>query len=94
VAGFFVWTIFRPLLFTILTTTANTLLATIHDRMPVILQPEDYARWLDPTIQAPRQLQDLLKPFPEEPMQAIPVSARVNSAKIDDALCLEPPQDQ
>jgi putative SOS response-associated peptidase YedK len=79
--------------FTILTTTANTLLQTIHDRMPVILQPEDYKRWLDPSVQDPRQLSDLLRPFPDEPMQAIPVSTRVNTAKIDDALCIEPLQE-
>jgi putative SOS response-associated peptidase YedK len=46
--------------FTILTTTANTLLATIHERMPVIVQSEDYARWLDPNIQDARRLSDLL----------------------------------
>jgi putative SOS response-associated peptidase YedK len=78
--------------FTILTTTANTLLKTIHDRMPVILQPEDYARWLDPSIQDGRQLSDLLKPFPDEPMQAVPVSTRVNSATVDDIQCIEPLQ--
>jgi putative SOS response-associated peptidase YedK len=77
---------------TILTTTANDLLQTIHDRMPVILKPEDYARWLDPQVQDPRELSDLLCPFPDEPMQAIPVSTRVNSAKLDDALCVEPLQ--
>jgi putative SOS response-associated peptidase YedK len=75
--------------FTILTTTANILLATIHDRMPVILQPENYERWLDPNIQDARQLSDLLKPFPDEPMQATPVSTRVNSATVDDVQCLE-----
>jgi putative SOS response-associated peptidase YedK len=36
---------------TILTTAANSLLQPIHDRMPVILSPEDYGRWLDPNIQ-------------------------------------------
>lgn len=79
--------------FTILTTTANTLLATIHERMPVILRPEDYARWLDPNIQDARQLSDLLRPFPDEPMQAIPVSTRVNSATLDDVQCIEPLQE-
>jgi putative SOS response-associated peptidase YedK len=78
--------------FTILTTAANPLLQTIHDRMPLILQPEDYARWLDPSILEAQRLLDLLKPFPDELMQAIPVSTRVNSAKVDDALCLEPLQ--
>ncbi len=74
----------------ILTTSANSLLQTIHDRMPVILNREDYGRWLDPTVQDAEVLKDLLQPYPDEPMQAIPVSTRVNSAKFDDALCLKP----
>lgn len=76
--------------FTILTTTANPLLQTIHDRMPVILKPEDYRRWLDPNIQDSQQLSDLLRPFPNESMQSIPVSTRVNAAVVDDAQCIEP----
>jgi putative SOS response-associated peptidase YedK len=76
--------------FTILTTSANTLLQTIHDRMPVILKPEDYNRWLNPMIQDGRQLSDLLCPFPDESMQAIPVSTRVNAAIVDDAQCIAP----
>jgi putative SOS response-associated peptidase YedK len=76
--------------FTILTTSANTLLQTIHDRMPVILNPEDYDRWIDPTIQDGQQLSDLLCPFPDESMQAIPVSTRVNAAVVDDAQCIAP----
>ncbi|MGB8700184.1 MAG: SOS response-associated peptidase [Thermosynechococcaceae cyanobacterium] len=75
---------------TILTTSANSLLQTVHDRMPVILQPDHYARWLDPHIHDSRQLAELLKPFPDKAMQAVPVSTRVNSAKVDDALCIEP----
>jgi putative SOS response-associated peptidase YedK len=75
----------------ILTTSANSLLQTIHDRMPVILNHEDYSRWLDPSIQDSRVLKELLQPYPAEPMQAIPVSTRVNSAKFDDALCIKPP---
>ena len=78
--------------FTVLTTAANALLEPIHERMPVILRPEDYARWLDPAVQDIKHLTDLLRPFPDEPMQAVPVGARVNSAQIDDALCLEPLQ--
>ncbi len=74
---------------TILTTSANSLLQPIHDRMPVILNPEDYGRWLAPSIQGGQPLSDLLRPFPNESMQAIPVSTRVNSAKIDDEFCIE-----
>jgi putative SOS response-associated peptidase YedK len=75
---------------TILTTAANSLLQPIHDRIPVILSSEDYGRWLDPNLQGGQVLLDLLQPFPDASMQAIPVSTRVNSAKIDDALCIEP----
>lgn len=75
---------------TILTTSANSLLQTVHDRMPVILKPNDYAQWLDPRVQDARELKGLLQPYQDEPMQAIPVSTRVNSVKFDDAHCLEP----
>jgi putative SOS response-associated peptidase YedK len=74
---------------TILTTSANSLLQPIHDRMPVILSSEDYGRWLDSNVQGGQVLLDLLRSFPDEPMQAVPVSTRVNSAKIDDALCIK-----
>lgn len=74
--------------FTIVTTSANSLLQPIHDRMPVILQPKDYAEWLEPHNQDTQRLSRLLQPFPDEPMQAIPVSTRVNSAKVDDAQCI------
>jgi putative SOS response-associated peptidase YedK len=57
--------------------------------MPVILSSEDYGRWLDPNVQGGQVLLDLLRPFSDETMQAVPVSTRVNSAKIDDALCIE-----
>ena len=74
--------------FTIVTTSANSLLQPIHDRMPVILQPKDYAEWLEPQNQDTQRLSRLLQPFPDEAMQAIPVSTRVNSAKVDDAQCI------
>jgi putative SOS response-associated peptidase YedK len=75
--------------FAILTTSANDLMLLVHDRMPVILQPQDYALWLDPSVRDRQRLTKLLQPFPDEPMQAIPVSTRVNSAKVDDASCIE-----
>lgn len=62
----------------------------IHDRMPVILNQEDYARWLDPRNQNVSELQALLKPFDAELMRAYPVSTRVNNARNDDAGLLEP----
>src|SRR6476469_2163807 len=48
---------------TILTTQANELLAQIHDRMPVILPPDRYDLWLDPTMRQPEPLQSLLQPY-------------------------------
>lgn len=65
---------------TILTTAPNELMATIHDRMPVILSPDDYDRWLDSGVTDPAEVQDLLKPYPGE-MTAYPVSSAVNSPR-------------
>jgi putative SOS response-associated peptidase YedK len=55
----------------------------IHNRMPVILHPRDYARWLDPSPQTPDQLKPLLKPFPADLMNAYPVSTLVNTPAND-----------
>lgn len=71
---------------TIITTDANELVGELHDRMPLIIAPADYATWLDAAAPAAREL---LKPFPAERMRCYPVSARVNSARNDDAACLE-----
>jgi putative SOS response-associated peptidase YedK len=75
---------------TILTTAANAVLAPIHDRMPVILPPAEYARWLDPALQDQDLLTPLLVPFPPEEMLAFPVSPRVNAPSIDDVGCISP----
>jgi putative SOS response-associated peptidase YedK len=74
----------------ILTTSANAVLAPIHDRMPVILPPTEYARWLDPALPDTDSLAPLLAPFPPEKMLAFPVSPRVNSPAIDDERCTAP----
>jgi len=68
---------------TIITTTPNELMAPIHNRMPVILEPEDYARWLDPSPQRPEELSLLLKSYPSGRMLAHPVSTLVNSPAND-----------
>jgi putative SOS response-associated peptidase YedK len=73
---------------TILTTVANELVRPIHDRMPVIVAPEDYGRWLDPAMQEPAPIQSLLRPYPSDAMEAYAVSTRVNSPLRDDELCL------
>ena len=72
--------------FVIVTTDANELVAQIHTRMPLILAPHEYKRWLgddpDPS--------DLLRPFPAEPMGMWPISTRVNKPENDDPSILEP----
>jgi putative SOS response-associated peptidase YedK len=75
---------------TILTTEANELMHPIHDRMPVILGPKDFDRWLDPDQKDPAKVQGLLRPYPAEAMLAYPVSRLVNDPKHEDPRCLEP----
>lgn len=55
---------------TIVTTAPNTLIASLHDRMPVILRPEAEALWLDRAVHAPAILRPLLLPYPAEAMVA------------------------
>ena len=74
----------------ILTTGPNELIRPIHDRMPVILPSGDYAAWLDPTIEDPRQVTPLLTPYPSDAMQAHPVGKFVNSPAHDSPQCIEP----
>ncbi|MFZ0695179.1 MAG: SOS response-associated peptidase, partial [Alphaproteobacteria bacterium] len=74
--------------FTIIVTEANELMKPIHDRMPVILDPADYAAWLDTKTPA-ADAQVLLRPFPSEALRAYPVSTRVNSPRNDDASVIE-----
>ena len=63
---------------TILVTQANALIAALHDRMPVILDPADEARWLDPAVTDPAALRPLLVPCPPERLRLWPVSPAVN----------------
>lgn len=80
----------RILSCTIITTQPNEFMATIHNRMPVILPPEAYAQWLDPAEQSPDQLSPLLNPYPAELMTAYPVSTIVNNPRNDVPGCIEP----
>jgi putative SOS response-associated peptidase YedK len=73
---------------TIIVTQANQLMAPIHDRMPVIIHPDDYARWLDTDHFDAEALAALLAPYPGREMVAFPVSRHVNSPKHDDASCI------
>jgi|ERR1043166_1594929 putative SOS response-associated peptidase YedK len=74
----------------IITTDGNELTRDVHDRMPVILSGDDALAWLDPTIEDPTALLELLRPYPAEEMMAIPVSQLVNSVKNNNAQCIEP----
>ncbi len=78
---------------TIITTEPNALMATIHNRMPLILPKESYAQWLDPSEQRPQDLQPLLQPFPAAHMAAYPVSTLVNSPANDQPQLVEPLRD-
>ncbi|MGF1615513.1 MAG: SOS response-associated peptidase [Gammaproteobacteria bacterium] len=68
---------------TVIVTAANALVATIHDRMPVILSPADHDSWLDPKLQDPRGLQPLLRPYPPDEMVASAVGLAVNNPRHD-----------
>jgi len=75
---------------TIVTTMPNSLLETVHTRMPVILPPESYAQWLDPAEQEPASLASLLQPYPAAEMEGYAVSTLVNDPKNDVAEAIMP----
>lgn len=75
---------------TVLTVEPNPLIAKIHNRMPLILPPEAYNAWLDPSLTEFDALNQWLKPYPEEDMCMIPVSPYVNAIHNEGARCLEP----
>jgi len=75
---------------TLLTGEPNEVVRPIHDRMPVILAPDEYPRWLDPTIADIDRLSPLLAPYPAAEMRARAVSRAVNSPRTDDPRCIEP----
>jgi len=74
---------------TIITTAPNELMEPIHNRMPVIVQPDDYELWLRPDFEGGDKLQELLRPYPAEALEAYPVSMLVNSPSNDEAKCIE-----
>jgi putative SOS response-associated peptidase YedK len=71
--------------FAIITSPANDMIEAIHDRMPVVLPPQAYDRWLSPVEPDPR---DLLVPYPSEPMTMWPIALKVNRPENDDASIL------
>ena len=73
---------------TLLTTEANALVAGIHDRMPVILGPDDYDVWLDPGVSSADRLRPLLTPWPADAMKSRQVSTCVNRPLNDGPECI------
>ncbi len=76
--------------YTIITTSPNTLMASIHNRMPVILRKEDEEAWLNPDETEAERLLHLLQPYPAEEMEAYPVSRAVNTPRNDGPHLLTP----
>jgi len=74
----------------IVTTASNDLVARIHDRMPVVLQPDDWATWLDPEPLDPGELTALLAPPAEGYLTAFRVGTGVNNSRLDDQRLIEP----
>jgi putative SOS response-associated peptidase YedK len=74
----------------ILTTAANNDIARIHDRMPVVIRPEDFSRWMDCKTQEPRDVVDLMTPIDDDFFEAIPVSDLVNKVANMGPEILEP----
>ncbi len=75
---------------TIITVEPNELVSQYHHRMAAILRPEDEALWLDPTISHTEELVQLLKPYPDDELEAYPVSRAVNAPSFDDPACIRP----
>lgn len=75
---------------TIITTTANGLLKPIHDRMPVVLPPERWEEWLDPSNADPEALARFLAPAPDDLLTLYPISTKVNSVRNDGPDLIEP----
>ncbi len=76
--------------FSILTTSTNSLVSQLHDRMPVILHSDEYALWLNRNMHEPEQLTHLYLPYPADLMTAIKVSPFVNSPAHDSPECINP----
>ena len=74
----------------ILTTAASPAIRHIHDRMPVIIQPDDFSRWLDCVSHGPGEVADLLRPCSDDLMEAVPISDKVNKVANSGPDILEP----
>jgi putative SOS response-associated peptidase YedK len=76
--------------FSVITTDAGPQTASIHDRMPALIGPDDYACWLDPEFGDSKTLQSLLRPYSEDDLQIDPITTRINNPRNDDRTCLAP----
>jgi putative SOS response-associated peptidase YedK len=74
----------------ILTTTPNAVTSAVHERMPVILDPDSYDLWLDPGMQDPSAASQMLKPYGAHFMRRYPISTRINHVANDDEECSAP----
>lgn len=85
----------EPVLFTctLITTSANDFVRPVHDRMPVILPPEAYDPWLDPSLHDPQAVLPLLRAAPEDALRVYDVSTLVNAPANDVPTCIEPISD-
>lgn len=75
--------------YAIITTAANEVMRPIHDRMPVILEPDAEALWLDPEVPA-GVLDEVMAPYPYQGLELYPVSKAVNTSRTDTARLVEP----
>jgi putative SOS response-associated peptidase YedK len=82
--GAFVWSA------TVITTSAEDAVGHIHDRMPMLVEPERYAAWLDATVDDPGDLAELLVPAAPGRLEAYPVSKDVNNVRNNGAALMEP----
>ncbi len=75
---------------TIVTTEPNELLATVHNRMPVIVAHDDYGNWLDPNVQATAPLMPILCPYPADEMEMYPVTKAMSNPGYESPAIVEP----
>lgn len=76
--------------FTIITTAPNELMARIYERMPAILPRGLYARWLDPALRDPAEIQTMIASYPAGELQAVPVGRQINNVRNQGAELIEP----
>lgn len=74
----------------LITTEGNADLEGVHDRMPVIIEPADWDRWLNPEVSDPNGVADLLRPSPQRRLERHPVSAAVNKTDVDGPSLVDP----